>query len=163
MNDATLHTADGRTVLEMERRLDHPVARVWRAITDPAELHHWFPADVEGDFAVGGTIRFPWRTADWPVGEGEVLEFDPPRVFGFTWGEETMRFELRPDGDDRCVMRFRHVFDNRAGAADFAAGWHVCFEALDAVLDGAPVPLPPDGEETPRWKELHEQYLSQLG
>ena len=40
MNDGTLVTADGRHVLRFERRLDHPVERVWRVTeSDPLEDH----------------------------------------------------------------------------------------------------------------------------
>jgi len=158
--NATLHTADGRTVLEMQRRFAHPVDRVWRAVTEPEELHHWFPSEVEVDLRVGGKMRFPWRTSDWPVQDGEVLELDPPRVFAFTWDAETMRFELRPDGDG-CLMLFSHTFDDRSGAPNFASGWHICFDGLYALLDGEPIP-PPAEVPTPRSQELEAQYREQL-
>lgn len=41
--NGTLETVDDRHTLRFERHLDHPVERVWRAITDPDELRHWFP------------------------------------------------------------------------------------------------------------------------
>jgi uncharacterized protein YndB with AHSA1/START domain len=34
----TQQTVDGRPALRLERRLDHSVERVWRAVTAPAEL-----------------------------------------------------------------------------------------------------------------------------
>jgi uncharacterized protein YndB with AHSA1/START domain len=34
-------------VLRLERRLAHPVERVWRALTEPGELEHWFPGDLD--------------------------------------------------------------------------------------------------------------------
>src|SRR6202012_5001916 len=49
MDEGTLTMIDGRPVLRFERRLRHPVATVWRAITDPAELAGWFPWQVEID------------------------------------------------------------------------------------------------------------------
>ena len=70
----------------------------------------------------------------WP---GEVLEWDPPRVFAFLWGEDTLRFELAPaEAGTRLV--FTHAFDHEPGKpARDAAGWEACFEAFDALLDGA--------------------------
>ena len=37
---------DGRPALRFERRLNHSVERVWRAVTDPAELARWFVSEV---------------------------------------------------------------------------------------------------------------------
>src|SRR5205085_289579 len=56
--NATLHTSDGRPMLRFERRLEHPPERVWRAITEPEELAHWFPAQVEIDLRPGGAMKF---------------------------------------------------------------------------------------------------------
>ena len=49
----------GRPTLRFERRFKHPVEKVWKAITDPAELAYWFPMEVEGDLVPGGKLRFP--------------------------------------------------------------------------------------------------------
>jgi len=33
--------ADGRSVLRLERRYPHPVAKVWRAVTEPEQTSPW--------------------------------------------------------------------------------------------------------------------------
>ena len=38
MIDAPLTTIHDRPALWFERQLAHPIARVWRAVSDPAEL-----------------------------------------------------------------------------------------------------------------------------
>ncbi|MBB5789124.1 uncharacterized protein YndB with AHSA1/START domain [Jiangella mangrovi] len=49
----------GRVEIRFERRLAHPPAKVWRALTDPAELRGWhFPAVVELDLTPGATVWF---------------------------------------------------------------------------------------------------------
>ena len=40
-------TIDDTPTLSFERRLSHPVDRVWEAITEPDELQHWFPSKVQ--------------------------------------------------------------------------------------------------------------------
>ncbi len=35
MMNGTLQTIDGRPALRFERRLDHSIERVWRAVTEP--------------------------------------------------------------------------------------------------------------------------------
>jgi uncharacterized protein YndB with AHSA1/START domain len=159
----------GRTVLRMERRLAHPPAKVWRALTEPAELSRWYPftaTDIE--LRVGGAIRFdlssdPHLNLD-AVMEGVVTEVDPPRVFAFSEpagdvlereGDNLLRFELYPDPDG-CLLVFTHVFHDRPGAAANAAGWAVCLDAMDAALAGRPA-------AQADFVALHEAYLHQFG
>jgi uncharacterized protein YndB with AHSA1/START domain len=137
-----LETVNGRPTLRFERRLAHPPEKVWKALTDPAELGHWFPQDLEGSFTPGGTLRFVFRGTPPTLGgkvitdfTGEVLEIDPPRVLAYTWGEDTLRWSLTPDGDG-CLLVFTDTLAERGKAARDGAGWHVCLDALLAQLGG---------------------------
>ena len=77
--DASLHTIDGRAVLWMERRLAQPLARVWRALTEPAELSRWFPATVSlAELFVGAGVRFDFGDGTAVPG-GRITVVDPPR------------------------------------------------------------------------------------
>ena len=57
MTDGTLETIDGRPALRFERRLAHSVERVWRAVTEPAELERWFVAAGRLDARGGRDVR----------------------------------------------------------------------------------------------------------
>ncbi|MFE9749311.1 SRPBCC family protein [Saccharothrix saharensis] len=134
---AELRRIDGKPVLRFERVLAHPPAKVWRAVTEPAELAHWFPAAV----AVDGrelTFSFPDR-----ITTGEVLESDPPRVFAFRWNTDVLRFELLPH-ERGCLLVFTHVLGDEHGAGRNAAGWDTCLGALEARLDDRPFQSPTD-------------------
>ncbi|GAA1269815.1 SRPBCC family protein [Saccharothrix xinjiangensis] len=134
---ARLERVGGKPVLRFERVLSHPPAKVWRAISEPGELEHWFPAGV----AIDGrrlTFSFPDQ-----VTGGEVLEWDPPRVFAFRWEADVLRFELRPH-ERGCLLVFTHVVADERGAARTAAGWDTCLAALGARLDGRPAGAPGD-------------------
>jgi len=145
-NWASLDTIGDRSVLRFERRLAHPPAAVWRLITEPAELAHWFPAAVSYDRepAPGVGIRFRFEGQDTDT-VGEILEYDPPKVFGFRWQDDVLRFELVPDGHG-CRLHFTHVISDAMGGAlaagRNAAGWDVCLGGLTARLDGRD-PTPP--------------------
>lgn len=165
MNES-LAVVEGRHVLSMERRFDHPVEKVWRAITDPREMGRWFPSQVEIDLRVGGTIRFSADTQG-PDMEGRILELDPPRLFTYTWGDSVLRFELVPedsagsqDGPEAigCRMLFRHTFDDPVSGASFAAGWTICFQNLERSLVGKPADV---GLES--WAALHDSFVGQFG
>ncbi len=137
MNETLIGT-DGRWVLRFERRLTHPVEKVWRAITEPAELSGWFPADMEMDLQEGGKILFVFREGEGPTQDGSIVELDPPRVFAYTWGDDLLRWELWPE-DGGCRLVFTHTFDDRPSAASFAAGWTICLAALHRVAAGQPL------------------------
>ena len=61
---AALEERGGGAVLRFERRLAHPPEKVFRAISDPDELRHWFPATVELELRAGAPIRFAFEAGD---------------------------------------------------------------------------------------------------
>jgi uncharacterized protein YndB with AHSA1/START domain len=169
MNE-TLTTDGGRTVLRMERRLHHPVEKVWRALTEPSELGHWFPSKVEIDLTPGGKVRFLELSDENPSMEGEITDLDPPHLIAYTWDSDHLRWELRPDGDG-CLLTLIHTFDDRYGAASFASGWTGCIDILDRRLGGeqagADQPHGVSPEFVPQglegWAELHERFVDEFG
>src|SRR3954447_5730696 len=99
--------ADG--ALHFERRYPHPVEKVWRAISEPTELAHWFPCEVEveGELRAGARLHFvfPRESGGMEI-DGEVTALEPPRLLAFTWGPDELRFALEPDGEGATVLRF---------------------------------------------------------
>ena len=150
-------TDDGRPAVRFVRRLAHPVDRVWRSITDPGELRHWFPAAVELELRVGAPIRFVHP--DGQVDTGELRELDPPRRLAFLWGGDLLRLELEPDGDG-TRLTFVHVLagEGADAAARTAAGWHLCLAALDRALAGEAGDAP--AGPSPAWHERYAEYVA---
>ena len=138
MNDAV--------TLEIE--IAAPPERVFRALTDPAQLVAWFGGDAdysgklwEIDLRVGGK----WRNLghDRTCGDyemsGEILEIDPPRLLCYTW-----RYDGHP-GPDHTVVRYeldragqgtrlRMTHSGFAGfpetAEEYRKGWPAVLAAL---------------------------------
>ena len=160
--DAKLETIGGNPVLRFERRLAHPVAKVWQAVSDPGEMRHWFPAMLETELEVGAPIRFvfPEQAPVDAVGHGEILELDPPKVFAFRWNHDVLRFELVPDGDG-CLLYFSQTLGGgaigRLGAGRNAAGWDHCLDGLAALLDGR------EAEPFTEWMPAMEHYIERFG
>ncbi len=147
---------DARPALRIERWFPHPPEKVWRAITDPKEPGHWFPAAVEGKRAVGESLSFLFEGEDAPHSHGRITAWEPPGLFEFSWDVDVLRFELRRDGEG-CLMVFTNVLGDRATAPATAAGWHVCVDALAASLDGkTPSPEGPSAD-------LHQLYTQRFG
>jgi len=154
-----LEQTGGRWQLRFTRRLPHPPERVWRALTEPEHLAAWFPTTIEGERAAGAALRFAHRDAAAPPVEGRMLVYAPPSVLEFVWGDdETLRFEVTPDGDGSVLTLFNTI-DQVGKAARDGAGWHACLDVLAHHLDGEAPPWRPDE----RWAEVHGQYVARFG
>jgi uncharacterized protein YndB with AHSA1/START domain len=159
--EATLTTMNGKPTLRLERRLAHPPAKVWRAVSDPAEMAHWFPAKVEAELRPGAPMRFtfPEEAVVDGAWEGEVLEVDPPKVFMFRWNADVLRIEIIPE-DGGCLLVFTQTIGGgpvgRLGAGRTAAGWDTCLDALVAGLDGT------TAEPRTDWLTPMEAYIDKF-
>ena len=132
MSDATLLTGRTQPAVRLERHLADPPAVVWRALTDRDQLRAWFPCDViveGGRWQVGAALTFPFPAdvIDMTL-TGEVLEVDEPHVLEYTWGAETLRFELAADGDGTRLTLIDEL--PASAAARNAAGWDSCLDRL---------------------------------
>jgi uncharacterized protein YndB with AHSA1/START domain len=122
-----------------EARYAHPPERVWRALTDRAELAAWL---MPNDFTtqVGARFRFDSRPAHAEPFECEVLEIDPPRRLREQWTigglPTTVTYELRADGD-HTVLRVEHDGLSPEEQRHFDGGWAgKLAEGIPLVLDG---------------------------
>jgi uncharacterized protein YndB with AHSA1/START domain len=158
MTDDQLLTIDGRPSVRLQRRLAHPVDKVWRALTESDHLSAWFPCPVRIDARPGGCMVFDMGDAAVPAdaSRGQVLQLDPPRLLEFSWADDWLRFELSPDGTGTLLV-LTHAFEDRAGAASFATGWDICLRALAHVLAGESIPPPVAGVER------HEGLVHRFG
>jgi uncharacterized protein YndB with AHSA1/START domain len=145
--DAILADHEGRTVLRFERVLRHSAERVWSALTELDGLRGWHPSPFELEPRVGGTVRYlpPDGSA---FGEGEVTEYEPRRVLAYTWGEDHLRWELRPHAEGTLLV-LTHTFDDHFKAARDAAGWHLCLDALATSLAGSEAAAQPATSRSP--------------
>jgi uncharacterized protein YndB with AHSA1/START domain len=154
--DAVLEDDRGRAVLRFERVLRHPPDRVWRALTDAGEHRSWHPTPFTLEPRIGGVVT--WLAGgDVPgMPAGEVLAYDPPHLLAHTWGDDLLRWEVRPH-DDGALLVLTHTFDDRFKAARDAAGWHLCLAALADLLDGG------DRGRDDDWEPLNAAYQRRFG
>lgn len=155
MKSATLQRDGARPILRFERHLSKPPAEVWRAITDRDELNEWFPHDVEGEWKVGAELTFTDRENRMDPMSGSVLEVDQPRVLSYTWGPETLRFELSATADGGTDLVLTDELD-QGHAARNAAGWDVCLAALEGHTLG-------DNAWKPKFERYVELFEPALG
>jgi len=159
MKEGRLEQVGDRWQLHFTRRLPHPPAKVWRALTEPEHLKEWFPNDIEGERKEGATLRHVFRNDEASDMEGEMLRFEPPAVLEFSWGDDLLRFELRgEDNDSTTVLELVDVLEDIGKGARDGAGWHVCLDALERHLEGKAT----DTQNMDVWKPVHEKYVAEF-
>ena len=152
-----------RWTLILVRELHHPPAMVWRALTEPAELHEWAPFDADRSLGEIGTVRLSTvGTPATQVSETTVKRAEASRLLEYNWGGNDIRWELEPLGDGTRLTLWHNI--DRRYIAMGAAGWHICFDVLDLFLAGHPIGRIVGAEAMNfDWKRLNAEYAAGLG
>lgn len=162
--DTEVREQEGRWVLIMTRELRHAPAKVWRALTDPAELAAWAPFDPSRDLGATGPVTLAMVGGEEPEETpSTVLRAEPPRLLEYTWGEDLLRWELEPTAAG-TRLTLRHSMDDRGWLGRVAAGWHLCLDVADLALDGRPVGrIVAGAAKRHGWERLNAEYSGRFG
>ena len=149
--------------LVLVKELHHSPENVWQALTDPAQLREWAPFDADGSLAhPGTTVKLTTVGAPEPrITETTVKRADPPHALEYTWGDFDMRWELEPVAGGTRLTLWTNI--GRRFIAMGAAGWQICFDVLDRLLDGHPIGriVGPEAFKF-GWQRLHSEYAAQF-
>jgi uncharacterized protein YndB with AHSA1/START domain len=165
MKEGTLERRGERQVIRFERRLAHPVERVWRAITEPDEITAWL-ALAELELEEGGRVVLTWQNTDdegnTAVARGSVSALDPPRLLELdTDIHGRLRWELEPAGDGTMLTFTAEVELPADFETEVIAGWHIHLDHLEEVLDGGTIDWPNwHRDHRPDWERIHESYAA---
>jgi len=141
-----------------EVQINAPAERVFQALTDPKQLMLWWNSDecqtklFEMDARRGGQWRFATKNSSLNVNgvtqfscQGEVLEFDPPRLLAYTWianwhddkaRRTIVRWELTPTQDGTYVKVTHSGLAQEAVARkDYSGGWPGVVEMLKKFVE----------------------------
>jgi uncharacterized protein YndB with AHSA1/START domain len=166
--DGTLETLKGgRSRIRFERRLSHPVDRIWAALTEPEEMRKWWAAADELELREGGRFTIRWLNSDddgnVAIARGTVSAVDPPHLLELDSDiHGVMRWELRPDGE-ATALTFTSTLELPEEYRDkVLAGWHAHLDFLEDALDGRPVE---DWDNWPIdvWQKHHDRYAARVG
>jgi uncharacterized protein YndB with AHSA1/START domain len=154
------------SVIEMNRYLAAPPAKVWDALVDPAHVGTWFAADACIVAVRGGAYELFWQPGD-PEHQStigcRITAIAPCRYLAFTWrGPDELSslmnegdpppppthvtFSLAPAGEG-TELRMRHAGFGDGDDWSRAVAWHerawlACLSNLEALLAGRPLPRP---------------------
>ena len=163
---ARIEKNEGRAwTLVLVRELKQPPAKVWSALTDPAQLREWAPYESDADLGATGTVaRLTTVGAPKPhVTETTVKRADPPKLLEFTWAGGDIRWELEPLNDGTRLTLLTSI--DRNWIAMGASGWHVALDVLDRLLSGWPIGrlAGPEAMQIREWNRLVGEYAIQFG
>jgi len=151
-------TSDGYQV-RFERRLPHPIEKVWDAVVNPEKVKIWFSdIELEMDFRPGGKIIFRFQDEARTETFGEILEIETPHRFVYTWEGELAIWELQPDGKSSCRLTLTYSKIALEYADKAPAGWHIVLEQLAGMLKGRTEPYPAGGGQTSIHKRIKSDY-----
>lgn len=132
-----------------EMTLAAPVSRVWRALTDSAEIAEWmYPNDFKPKVGHRFTLQVPSRPDFDGIVRGEVLECVPEATLRFTWaGGDVAGTTVSHALDavaDGTLLRFEHEgFDLDAAWGEQALkgaeyGWNLMLGRLNELVTTKP-------------------------
>lgn len=133
--------------LQKRIELDASPERVWRAITDPAELSQWFGDSAALDLRPGGDGHMTWESYGRHAMRVEVV--DPPRHLVWSWVHEPeMSFDegtvtrvewtLSPREGGGTVLDLRETgFREETHFESNVSGWDTELEELRALVAGS--------------------------
>jgi uncharacterized protein YndB with AHSA1/START domain len=148
---AVLQKAENGYIARYERHFKHSVEKVWAYLTENDKLAKWF-SELEVDtLREGGIIKF--NMPDGTFMELKIIELKTNSVLEYTWAEDVVRFELYPDPEGCRLILIEKLTKITDHTAKDLAGWHVCLDVMNALLDGKTFESRND-----EWKIQYERY-----
>ena len=152
---ATIQKEDEVYTAHYERHFHHSVEKVWSMLTDNELLQQWFTELQVVDLRKDGLIKFDMQ--DGTFIDMKILDFEPMQVLAFEWGKDTVRFELSPVSDGSRLVFIETLSSFTEHTIKDIAGWHVCLEVIETLLDGRTIA---SREDT--WKVWYVKYKELL-
>ncbi len=153
----TIVTPDQDAIVS-EIHIAAPPERVFKALTDGAELKRWFsspecPSKIwEMDARLGGRYRYKTEKGNLVVNHvsefecgGEILEFDPPRLLVYSWianwhddttRRTVVRWELAASNNG-TQLKVTHsgLAQEHAARKDYSGGWTGVLQQLKNFVE----------------------------
>ncbi len=120
--------------------------RLWEAITDPdIRSKYNFGCRLDSDGAPGSRYQMTHPNAPGPLGEGDIIEVDPPRRLVQTmvalWSDEVksegtsrITWEIEPVGDS-CRLTLVHDELREGANEEIYGGWPMILSGLKTWLE----------------------------
>ncbi len=149
---ANLQKGEHGYIARFERHEKHSVEKVWSMLTENEKLATWFSELRIDELCKGGIIKFDMQ--DGTFEELTIIDLKLKSVLEFTWDKDLVRFELYPEQDGCKLVLIEKIETITDHTPRDLAGWHVCLEVIQALLDGKEIK-----SRRELWKQWHEKYV----
>jgi uncharacterized protein YndB with AHSA1/START domain len=121
--------------------------RLWQAITDPElRAKYNFGASLRSNWTPGASYEMSARDGALRLGEGTILEIDPPRRLVQTmvamWSDDVKRegtsrmtWEIEPISGDSCRLTVTHDQLREGAHGELYGGWPMILSGLKTLLE----------------------------
>ena len=132
------------------RHMAHSPETVWAMLAENGKLKQWFPELEVKELRKGGFLSFDM--GDGAFEKMDIVDFEDGSVLAFEWDKGQVRFEILPaEGGSQLTMVESFPRITQHTAKDLA-GWHVCFDVIEALLDERKI------ERKREWEKEYEEY-----
>lgn len=137
------------------RKFAQSTDEVWAMLTENPKLQQWFSELTIEDLRKGGNIKFDLGNEEFE--NMAILDYEEGHMLAFEWGEDQVRFELSPDGGGTRLELVETITKIIPHTAKDLAGWHVCLDAIEALLEGKEIAREEEwNKEYPEYQRLLE-------
>lgn len=134
-----------------ERQFAQSPEQVWAMLTDNEKLQSWFPELRVEKLEEGGSLSF--RMDDGTTDNLAITDFQDGQVLAFEWAEDEVRFELEKEGGGTKLWLIEFISRFTPHTARDLAGWHVCLDVIQALLDNKAF------ERKQEWEREYPEYV----
>jgi len=162
---ATVHTerSENRVTLVFVREFRHSPEKVWAALTDANQVAKWAPFGPSRNLTELGDVSLKMNDGSVPeVYASTVKQIVPNQKLEYSWGESVLSWEIAPSATG-TTLTLRHTVENPDWINAAAAGWHICLDIAELLLDGYAIgPIIGKAAMEHGWTQLLEHYTKAL-
>jgi uncharacterized protein YndB with AHSA1/START domain len=155
---AKLERVESGYLAVFERHFNHSIEMVWSVLTENDMLAKWFSELRVDELREGGIIKFDMQ--DGTYEEMIITEMNLQSVLEYTWGDDRVRFELFEESNGCQLLLKEKISTLTDHTPRDLAGWHVCLEVINAVLDGRLYDT--RNSEWEKWYERYKQVVEEV-
>lgn len=146
-----LQKAENGYIALFERHFKHSTEEVWAYLTENEKLSQWFTELEVKDLRKHGLIKF--NMPDGTHLDITITDLVPYAVMAYTWGEDQVRFELSSEPSGCQMLLKEDITTITSHTPKDLAGWHVCLDVIEALLDGTTI------DRHAEWERMYGQYV----
>ena len=151
---------DGTYTVALTRLINHPISKVWDAITNPAQVAIWLgqmvmELKVGGDFSMKFYGDHPYQM------QGIIKEIEAPTLLIYSWVPTgmppnviTWRLKEISPTQTELFLSFSNVTERATMAG---TGWHMSIQYMIEVMDGT---LTSYNWQQETFDDLHLKYAA---